>query len=424
MCFFLGELRYVASGVPRAVALAVDWWFYWLIVAVGAPVVVTMLLIVPGVLSAYGFLDFARMRLSMGCCFLLFISFAWVIFLVIVFGIGAWFVVIADFYMLLALCGVPEHKLLGNKLNVGAYTTLRFMCQGVVLALPSALISTAAIDALLVAVTADPDVSVIMQLLWASLLLSMSRFAWEVVSLAVLTHRLQARCFVTAVVDVVHHLQPGQSSRSCVVAAGPGSSLSEVSGRGHDGHKSQGLAGLDYGQASADRKGPGMLYEAAQSSHAVLTARKAAPTEIQELSAVRVEQPADENVDVCQAGGVPAQTAVQLRGSLSAAEGASCCGGRACLPQQYPRFTVVYAWVVVLLVGAFVCVVCSHIIWPWLFVRKSDYSPDNRMPAAALWPYSLLGLWGNWKLSDSFKGSLVALGSCDLWNVTCNLTAV
>jgi hypothetical protein len=366
-----------------------------------APVVVTMLLVVPGVLSAYGFLDFAILRFSMGCCVLLFISFAWVIFLVVVFGVGAWFITVADLYMIVALCGVPHHKLLGNKLNVDAYTTVRFMCQGLVQALPSALISTAAIDALLVADTRYPASFLVTQVLWASLVLSMSRFAWEVVSLAVLTHRLGAHCFVTAIVDVVHHLPPGKSSRPCEAAAPPDRSLSEVSERGRGSHKSPaGYASLDHGQA---------------------------PKEIQELSAVQVEQPPGENVAVCQAGAVPAQTAVQLHSRPSVAEGASCCsscGGRACWPQQYPKFTVVYVWVVSLLVGAFVCVVCSHIIWPWLFVDESYYYSYNRLPAAALWPYSLLGLWGNWRLSGSVKGSLAALGSCDLQYITCNLTTV
>jgi hypothetical protein len=170
-----------------------------------------------------------------------------------------------------------------------------------------------------------------------------------------------------------------------------------------------------------------MLYQVAQGSQAVWMDRQAAPQEIQELSAVRVEQPPGENVAACQAGAVPAQAAVQLHSSSSAVEVASCCsscGGRACWPQQYPKFIVVYVWVVSLLVGAFVCVVCSNIIWPWLFFNGSDYYYYNRLPGASLWPYSLLGLWGNWKLSGSVKGSLAALGSCDLQQITCNFTAV
>jgi hypothetical protein len=140
-----GSPQFTRSDLPTAVARALGWWVWWLLMVVCTPVVVAMLLVVPGVLSAYGFLDFARMRFSMKCCVLLFFSFAWVVFLVVVFGMGAWFITIADLYMLAALFGVPHHKLLGNKLNVNAYTSLRFMCQGVVQALPSALISTASL---------------------------------------------------------------------------------------------------------------------------------------------------------------------------------------------------------------------------------------------------------------------------------------
>jgi hypothetical protein len=414
--------------MPRAVHRVIGWWVWWLLAMVCAPCVVTMLLIVPSVMSSYGFLDFARMRYSIGCCFLLFFSFAWVVFLGLVSGVGVWFVVIADLYMLAALWGVPHQKLLGNKLDVGAYTTLRFLCQGVVHALPSALISTAAIDALLpVAVTPGPGCSFIMQLLWASLLLSMSRFAWEVISLAVLTHRLRAHCFVTAIVDVVHHLQPEQPRRYCEGTAPPGLNrpLSVVSERGLDGHEAQaGLASPDLGHALGRQQGPSGTRQQAKS---VLTDRKAAPVEIQEMPAGQVEQPAGEIVAVGPAGAVPAQTAVQLHSSPSGTEGASSCrscGGWACWPQKYPKFTVVYVWVLVLLVGAFVSVVCSHIIWPWLYVRKLDYILYKNLPAAAVQPYSLQGLWVNWKLSGSMKGSVAALGSCDVRDITCNLTAI
>jgi hypothetical protein len=172
LCF---ELLMVATdGGPAALDRAVGWQLWWLLAVTCAPVAVTMVLSMPSVLSAYGFLDFVRVRFSMGCCVLLFFSFAWVVFLMIVCGVGCWFIVLADMYMLVALCGVPERKLLGNKLNVITYTTLRFMCQGVVHALPSALISTSILDALLVAEVRN---SYLTQLLWASLLLSMSRFA-------------------------------------------------------------------------------------------------------------------------------------------------------------------------------------------------------------------------------------------------------
>jgi hypothetical protein len=83
----------------------------------------------------------------------------------------------------------------------------------------------------------------------------------------------------------------------------------------------------------------------------------------------------------------------------------------------------VYVWVVSLLAGAFVCVVCSDFIRPWLVFDMSESGSLEPLPAESVRPYSLLGLWGNWKLSGSIKGSLKALGSCDLWDITCNLTA-
>jgi hypothetical protein len=160
----------------------------------------------------------------------------------------------------------------------------------------------------------------------------------------------------------------------------------------------------------------------------MLTRHKATPTEIQEVTAVRVEQPAAEVAAVDQALVTPMHTAVQSYSMKSAAEGASQ-GGEVCSaqrrPQQYPRFTVVYVWVVTVLVGAFVCVVCSNIIWPWLFFDPAEYPAEYGLFASAsIRSYSLLDVWGTWKLSSSVKGSLVALGSCDLWRVTCNLTAV
>lgn len=412
-------------GLPTPVVRAIGWWVWWLLAVVCAPFLVTMLLIAPSVLSAYGLLDFARMRISMKWCFLLFFSFAWVVLLGIVFGVGAWFVVIADLYMLIELWGLPKRKLLGNKLNVNAYTTLRLMCQGLVHALPSALICTAIIDALLVTTY---NVHVV----WASLLLSMSRFAWEVFSLAMLTHRLGASCFISAIVDVVHHLQPGQSKVPCEASALPCTPLSEVSVRGHDGHNVQaGLASPGVGHASGQREGPSVIAHVAQG-------RNATPTEIDEMPSMQAEEPAASGVADGQALAASTQTAVHLHNTASAFEGTSCCstwGERASWPQQYPRFTVVHVWVVSLLVGAFVCVACSHIIWPygdaWVYVglgRRVDtsylYSVGyKRLPAASVRPYSLLGLWGNWSLSASEKGSVAALGSCGVRDITCNLTA-
>jgi hypothetical protein len=422
--FFLAN-----RGLPTPVARAIGWWVWWLLAVVCAPFLVTMLLIAPSVLSAYGLLDFARMRISMRWCLLLFFSFAWVVLL----GVGAWFVVIADLYMLIELWGLPKRKLLGNKLNVNAYTTLRLMCQGLVQALPSALICTAIIHALLVTTynVKDGDHD-IMHVVWASLLLSMSRFAGEVFSLAMLTHRLGASCFISAIVDVVHHLQPGQSKVPCEVSALPCTPLSEVSERGYDGHNVQaGLASPGVGHASGQREGPSVIPHVAQG-------RNATPTEIDEMPSMQAEEPAASGVADGQALAASTQTAVQLHNTASAFEGASCCstwGERASWPQQYPRFTVVHVWVVSLLVGAFVCVACSHIIWPygdaWVYVvliRRVNtsylYSVGyKRLPAASVRPDSLLGLWGNWRLSASEKGSVAALGSCGVWDITCNLTA-
>lgn len=78
---------------------------------------------------------------------------------------------------------------------------------------------------------------------------------------------------------------------------------------------------------------------------------------------------------------------------------------------------MVYVWVVSLLVGLSLCVLCSHIIWPWLF--------DAHLPAdlrVRHWSVSLLGLWGNWWVSDSVKGSLAVLHACDVHGITCNLS--
>jgi hypothetical protein len=389
----------MSSRLPQAVSSAIYQHVWWFIVVLSAPAGVTMLLIVPGVLSAYGVLDFARVRFSLGCCVLLFFSFAWVLLLLIVGVVGGWFIVMADMYMLVALCGVPHHKLLGNKLNMGAYTTLRFMCQGLLQALPSALISTAAIDVLLVtdAHPRSPFGQHVKIVYWASLLLSMSRFAWEVFSLAALTHKMRAPCFVTAIVDLVHHLQPQQASDSC--------------DRPHDSHSAQaGLASLLPVETPASG-GP----------QAALTGSKGAPSE---QAAPYV--PAEPAAEGAAAGPVSMQAAVQMHGSSSAVEGVSCCsswGGRACWPQQYPKFTVVYVWVVAVLAGAFVCVVCSHFIWPWLVLDMLESDSFEPLPAESVRPYSLLGLWGNWKLSGSVKGSLKALGGCDLQYITCNLTA-
>ena len=441
---FYWGFSFSRASLPTAVRRAIGWWVWWLLALVCAPFVVTMLLIAPSVLSAYGLLDFARMRFSMRWCILLFFSFAWVLFLGIVFGVGAWFVVIADLCMLLvALWFFPERKLLGNKLNVNAYTTLRLMCQGLVQALPSALICTAIIDALLVTKAynvEDGYGTPIMPVVWASLLLSMSRFAGEVFSLAMLTHRLGASCFISAIVDVVHHLQPGQSSNPCDVGAPPGSPLLAVSERGHDGHSVQaGLASPDLGQTSGYREGPSSVDEAAPGAQAVLADSNATPathTEFQEVPGMQEERPATSGVVVGQTVVASTQAAAQPHSTSSADEGASCCsswGERACA-LQYPRFTVVYVWVVSLLAGAFVCVACSHIIWPygdvWMHVAVDNpRSPDyyyyyyKRLPAASVRPYSLLGLWGNWRLSASEKGSVAALGSCGVRDITCNLTA-
>jgi len=405
-CWFVAEIAMdvgvlvvleMIPGVPPRVYNVM-----WYIVVLSAPAVVTMLLAVPSVMSAYGVLDFARVRFSLACSVLLFFSFAWLLLMLIVGVVGGWFIVMADMYMLVALCGVPHHKLMGNKLNMGAYTTLRFMCQGLLQGLPSALICTAVIDAMLVTEAGQFDrhfrhVNIVF---WASLLLSMSRFAWEVLSLAALTHRLQAPCFVTAIVDVVHHLQPQQASSPC-----------EVTDKLHDTRcEHAGLASLAPGQTQAPL-----------GAHVASTGSRVAPCE-QAASSIPAEKP-----PTARAGSTA--TAMQLHSSPSAGEGASCCSSwgttpsrRTGSPQLYPSFTVVYVWVVSLLVGAYMCVVCSHFIWPWL-AWDSFGEPLSAASNAKLQPYSLLGLWGNWRLSGSAKGSLKALGACDVRSITCNLTA-
>jgi hypothetical protein len=391
---------------------------------------VAMLLSMPTVLSAYGFLDFARVRLSPGACVLLFVSCAWVMFLFMVVVVGVWFTVWAYVFMIVALFGVPEHKLPGNKLNVCAYTTMRFMCQGLVAALPYALISSAAINALLVTDACD---STCKALLWASLLLSLSRFAAEVFCLAVLTHRLRARCFVTAIVDIIHHLQPHQAGTPGGSAAPPSRALSR---RVHDSPSGPcmqvaepamlDLVKLEPGLAAHRHGGPNINAQAQ-------VAPGAAAGDVLKAPIMDAEQSATQGGgSTHQAGGVSMQLAAQQHSS-SVADEHSCCSsswaGQAGWPQQYPKFTVVYVWVVSLLVAVFVCVVCSQFIWPWLFVVDSGYNSYTlTVTYSSLLvsprPYSLLDLWSNWRLSGSVKGSLAALGWCDWGDVTCNLTAV
>jgi hypothetical protein len=158
----------------------------------------------------------------LGCFALVFSTGACGIFVGLFFFVGVWYILVADFYMLLAVVGVPAKFMPGNRLNLPAYTAVRYLCEGLLEALPSALVSTAALDQQVLSQETN-----YMQLgvFWLSLIFSMLRIARELYKLAQLTHELDACCFSTAIPDMIYHvqLQPQQGAGASAQGQLPGS---------------------------------------------------------------------------------------------------------------------------------------------------------------------------------------------------------
>ena len=183
--------------------------FEWLIIVFVVQYAAGILLTLPPTLAAYGIFNYQRLKFSCGCCMMVFLTGAAGVFVGLFFFVGVWYILVADFYMLLAVVGVPAKLLQGNRLNMPAYTTVRYLCEGIIEALPSALISTAALNQQLLSQETN-----VMQLgvFWMSLIFSMLRIARELYKLACLTHDLDACCFSTAILDMIYHVQPQQGA--------------------------------------------------------------------------------------------------------------------------------------------------------------------------------------------------------------------
>jgi hypothetical protein len=333
-----------------------DMLFWWLVVVFLVQYAAGILLTLPPTLAAYGIFDYQRLQFSWGCCTLVFFTGAFVIFLAMFFFVGAWYILIADCYMLLAVVGVPAKLLQGNRLNLPAYTTVRYLCEGIVEALPSALISTAALNQQLLSQNTD-----YMQLgvFWMSLIFSMLRIARELYKLACLTHDLDACCFSTAILDMIYHVQPQQGG----AVPGQGQLSGGPGYKGPLSSHSTKAPGLPRGTVvSAPQPDSGMTRDSIGVTPGFTKAGSPVGAFVlQDIEYSGFEAAATE--DAFAAGGVDAERAVL--GSSTSKQSRGCCW-RCQSCTEYPTVLAVYVYCCLACIMVYLLLVCSDVAYPWL----------------------------------------------------------
>ena len=345
--------------------------FWWLVIVFIVQYAAGILLTLPPTLAAYGIFDYQRLQFSWGCCTLVFFTNAFWIFIGLFFFVGAWYIMVADCYMLLAVVGVPARLLQGNRLNLPAYTTVRYLCEGIVEALPSALISTAALNQQLLSQNTD-----YMQLgvFWMSLIFSMLRIARELYKLACLTHDLDACCFSTAILDMIYHVQPQQG-------AGPAAAHANVSAQGQSGGPDQeGPSSSHSTKAPVSFYGP--VVSPPQPDTGMTRDSTRVTSEVGLISAGSLGAP--QGIFVLQdfegSGFEAAAAADGLAAGAGGAEGAvpgsstskqrrSCCW-RCQSCTEYPTVLAVYVYCCLACIMVYLLLVCSDVAYPWLLAAN------------------------------------------------------
>jgi hypothetical protein len=333
--------------------------FVWLIIVFVGQYAAGILLTLPPTLAAYGVFDYQRLQFSWGCCTLVFFTGAFGIFVCLFFFVGLWYIMVADVYMLLAVVGVPARLLQGNRLNLPAYTTVRYLCEGILEALPSALISTAVLNQQLLY---EEKKYTQLGVFWLSLIFSMLRIARELYKLAQLTHELDACCFSTAILDMIYHVQPQQGAGAAAVRGSGGAGKAKQGPADTNSKDALVLTG-DSGGGSAVVTAPHPDTGMTRDSMGVGPASSSAGAGL--LASVSKSQQSGPSAS--GAAGVQAgDSTVTSNGRC----GYCCWRCRSCT--EYPTVLAVYVYCCLGCIMVYLLLVCSDVTYPWLLASYSS----------------------------------------------------
>jgi hypothetical protein len=396
--------------------------FWWLIIVFVVQYAAGILLTLPPTLAAYGVFDYQRLQFSWGCCTLVFFTGAFGIFVGLFFFVGAWYIVVADCYMLLAVVGVPAKLLPGNRLNLPAYSTVRYLCEGIVEALPSALISTAALNQQLLSQNTDYRQ---LGVFWMSLILSMLRIARELYKLACLTHDLDACCFSTAILDMIYHVQPQQGAGAAPaqgqLSGGPGKKGPSSS------HGTQAPALTRGHVVTAPRPDSGMTRDSAEVTPGLDLTSAGSP------AGIFVFQQSGSSG--CEAAAAADALAADAEGTVpdnsTSKQRRNCCW-RCQSCTEYPTVLAVYVYCCLGCIMVYLLLVCSDVAYPWLLSAEKHpeqycYNDASGMQVCSSWwnhtppafseQYNLVMMIGHVQglsnITDATAGCVLPSLTCD-----------
>jgi hypothetical protein len=373
-----------------------DMLFWWLVIVFIGQYAAGILLTLPPTLAAYGVFDYQRLQFSWGCCTLVFFTGAFGIFVCLFFFVGLWYILVADVYMLLAVMGVPARLLQGNRLNLSAYTTVRYLCEGILEALPSALISTAVLNQQLLY---EQKEYTQLGVFWLSLVFSMLRIARELYKLAQLTHELDACCFLTAILDMIYHVQPQQGAGAAPVQGGgaPGtakqgpantnSTHAPVSTGGNSGGSA--VVTAPQPDTGMTRDSTGVGRESSLAGSGLLGSSPITECESQQ------SKPSGSGAAAASADTVAGEEGGVLPGSSTSKQRHGCCW-RCQSCTEYPTVLAVYVYCLLGCIMVYLLLVCSDVVYPWLLAAStglrgdcSTVGPDGMRRCRTYWSHIL-----------------------------------
>jgi hypothetical protein len=334
--------------------------FMWLVIVFVVQYAAGILLTLPPTLAAYGIFNYQRLKFNCCCCIMVFLTGAAGVFVGLFFFVGVWYILVADVYMLLAVVGVPAKLLQENRLNLPAYTTVRYLCEGIIEALPSALISTAALNQQLL----SQETNVVqLGVFWMSLIFSMLRIARELYKLACLTHDLDACCFSTAILDMIYHVQPQQHAGA---APAQGQLFGVPGGKGPSSSRStQAPAAVSGPAVTAPQPDTGMTRDSTEVTPGVGLSGAGSSA-----GACVSQQSGSLCSEAAAAVDAPAAAPVSSTSKQYVDKWDGCCWRQQCWRCQscteYPTVLAVYVYCCLGCIMVYLLLVCSDVAYPWL----------------------------------------------------------
>ena len=199
---FLADFGFDIYTMIKVSSLKSKFWIYMVLSIVGQ-YSFCLMLSMPAVFAAWGIFDIIHLRKAKSSAShpilrMFMLAAAWLL-LALVFLPVSWVVLFLDLAMLGYLLGLHIPASLAARVDLQAYASLRFVGEGILEAVPSALYATAVINEQLILDGKIDKVAVALFML--SLLSSMGRIASEVARLAAATRALGSWFFMAAVVD-------------------------------------------------------------------------------------------------------------------------------------------------------------------------------------------------------------------------------